>query len=130
MHMFFIVGASLLWILSILLVYSSKRVEPAKKHSTNLTAILSFIIGLVSFFIGIMWNPLKILWYGFFWRFLVPNYLLHEFNFCYMNQLKKYWAWNWTKIPEIKNLFFAASALKNSFEKHLKRVCKGPPTIV
>jgi|GEM_PF-6227446 hypothetical protein len=54
MHMFFIVGASLLWILSILLVYSSKRVEPAKKHSTNLTAILSFIIGLVSFFIGIM----------------------------------------------------------------------------
>lgn len=53
MHMFFIVGASLLWILSILLVYSSKRVEPSKRHSTNLTAILSFIIGLISLFIGI-----------------------------------------------------------------------------
>lgn len=54
MNMFFIVGASLLWILSILLVYSSKRVEPVKRHSTNLTAILSFIIGLISLFIGIM----------------------------------------------------------------------------
>jgi hypothetical protein len=54
MQLFFIVGASILWILSILLIYTSTKVGNEKKQSTNLTAIFSFIIGLIAFYIGII----------------------------------------------------------------------------
>jgi hypothetical protein len=54
MQLFFIVGASILWIMSILLIYTSTKVGNEKKQSTHLTAIFSFIIGLIAFYIGII----------------------------------------------------------------------------
>ena len=54
MQLFFIAGASILWIMSIFLIYTSTKVEKEKRRSTNLTAVFSFIIGVIALYIGII----------------------------------------------------------------------------